>query len=86
MHQKKKDDNQDGAIKKLEEKFEQMSKKKEDDSEKDDLKDSLDKSGRLIKREYDVCYDRLGRRFAVGDSESSYSKLPIRFRWKGIIY
>ncbi|KAJ4412459.1 hypothetical protein N0V82_008778 [Gnomoniopsis sp. IMI 355080] len=67
LHQKKKDDNQDGAIKKLEEKFEQMSKKKEDDSEKDDLKDSLDKSGRLIKREYDVCYDRLGRRFAVGD-------------------
>lgn len=72
LNQKKKDENQDGAIKKLEDKFDQMSKKKDGDSDKDDLKDSLDKSGRVIKREYDAGYDRLGRRYAVGDS-----KLPL---------
>lgn len=74
LNQKKKDENQDGAIKKLEDKMDQMVKKKDEkkddgDADKDDLKDSLDKSQRLIRREYDVCYDRLGRRFAVGDSE-----------------
>lgn len=54
--------------------MDQMVKKKDEkkddgDADKDDLRDSLDKSQRLIRREYDVCYDRLGRRFAVGDSE-----------------
>lgn len=60
--------------------MDQMVKKKDEkkeggDSEKDDLKDSLDKSGRLIKREYDVCYDRLGRKFAVGDSKCTLYQL-----------
>lgn len=60
--------------------MDQMVKKKDEkkeggDSEKDDLKDSLDKSGRLIKRKYDVCYDRLGRKFAVGDSKCTLYQL-----------
>lgn len=69
LTQKKKDENQDGSIKKLEEKLDQMATLKEDGSKKkDDLKDELDTSRWLIKREYDGAYARLGGRFATGDS------------------
>lgn len=79
LTQKKKDSNQDDAIKKLEDKWAEMAKKKDGDADKKDggddkkdvLKDELDKSGRMVKREYDGAYDRLGRRFAAGDSKSS---------------
>lgn len=75
LTQKKKDSNQDDAIKKLEDKFAEMSKKKEGEADKKDvLKDELDKSGQMVKREYDVAYDRLGRRFAAGDSECTLNR------------
>lgn len=70
LSQKKKDGAQDDAIKKLEVKFDELSKKKESgEQKKDELKESLDSSGPIIKKEYDIGYDRLGRRFAVGDSK-----------------
>lgn len=37
----------------------------------EELRHSLDTSGLLIRREYDLGYDRLGRRFAIGDRKSS---------------
>ncbi|KKY36565.1 hypothetical protein UCDDA912_g03475 [Diaporthe ampelina] len=62
--QKKKDAGQDDEIKKLKGELEQMrgAGKKPDELEK-----NLNTSGPMIQQEYDVGYDRLGRRFAVGD-------------------
>ncbi|KAG8163140.1 hypothetical protein KVR01_007618 [Diaporthe batatas] len=66
--QKKKDEGQDSEIKKLKEQIEQMkSGGKNDQKKPDELERNLTTSGPLIKQEYEVGYDRLGRRFAVGD-------------------
>jgi hypothetical protein len=35
----------------------------------DELERNLHTSGPIIRQEYDIGYDRLGRRFAVGDSK-----------------
>ncbi|KAJ0115857.1 hypothetical protein J7T55_004026 [Diaporthe amygdali] len=66
--QKKKDAGQDDEIKKLKGELEQMkSTGKSDQKKPDELERNLNTSGPVIKQEYDVGYDRLGRRFAVGD-------------------
>lgn len=75
--QQKKDGAQDEAIKKLNEKMEKLQMNEGGGSsgnngqqgKHDELRISLDTSGRLIKREYDYGLDRLGRRFAMGDRE-----------------
>lgn len=64
--QKKKDAGQDDEIKKLKGELEQM---KGGGKKPDELEKNLNTSGPMIKQEYDVGYDRLGRRFAVGDSK-----------------
>lgn len=81
LSQKKKDANQDDKIKKLEEKFDAEMKKKEGsgNDKSDELKNTLNSSGPLIRREYDVGFDRLGRRFAAGDSKCAHCP-PISFR------
>lgn len=58
----------------MEDKLDQVTKKKEEGGDKpedksEELKRSLHTSGPLIMREYDYGYDRLGRRFAAGDSK-----------------
>ncbi|KAK7727907.1 hypothetical protein SLS63_006987 [Diaporthe eres] len=66
--QKKKDAGQDDEIKKLKGELEQMKGAGNGDQKKpDELERNLNTSGPVIKQEYDVGYDRLGRRFAVGD-------------------
>lgn len=68
--QKKKDEGQDDQIKKLKGEIEEMKAAGKSDQKKpDELERNLNTSGPLIKQEYDVGYDRLGRRFAVGDSK-----------------
>ncbi|KAL2283106.1 hypothetical protein FJTKL_10209 [Diaporthe vaccinii] len=62
--QKKKDAGQDDEIKKLKGELEQM---KGAGKKPDELERNLNTSGPMIKQEYDVGYDKLGRRFAVGD-------------------
>lgn len=83
LKQTKKDANQDDKIKKLEEKFETEMKKKDGggNDKSDELKNTLNSSGPLIRREYDVGFDRLGRRFAAGDSKCAHRPTHfIRFR------
>ncbi|KAF2478361.1 uncharacterized protein BDR25DRAFT_251131 [Lindgomyces ingoldianus] len=72
--QKKRDSKQDSEIKLLREEIEKKdkeSKEREDDRKKrpaqDDVGDSFERSGALIRRQYDEGYERLGRKFAVGD-------------------
>ncbi|KAF2195537.1 hypothetical protein K469DRAFT_681842 [Zopfia rhizophila CBS 207.26] len=74
-NQQKRDYKQDSEIKKLREQVEQAEKRsKERDDElqrrklRDDVGDSFERSGALIRREFDDGYERLGRRFAVGDT------------------
>lgn len=68
--QKKKDEGQDSEIKKLKSELEQLKGAgKSDEKKPDELARNLNTSGPMIKQEYDVGYDRLGRRFAVGDSK-----------------
>ncbi|KAH9910059.1 hypothetical protein F4778DRAFT_713942 [Xylariomycetidae sp. FL2044] len=72
--QGKRDTKQDEEIRKLREQVEankqsrqrQESRRRPDDDA--DLGYSLERSGDLIRREYDVGYERLGRRYAVGDT------------------
>lgn len=83
--QKKKNQDQDNEITKLKEKIEQGkndkdkgdskrkgkstgAKGKQDDD--DELRDALNRSGALIRREFDEGYGKLGTRFAIGDCES----------------
>lgn len=82
LSQKKKDGAQDDAIKKLGEKIDEMKKNDgggngggggQGQGKSDELRNSLDTSGVLIRREYDYGFDRLGRRFAIGDRECSLS-------------
>lgn len=68
--QKKKDEGQDDEIKKVKGEIEQMKDAGKSDQKKpDELERNLNTSGPVIKQEYDISYDRLGRRFAVGDSK-----------------
>ena len=71
--QKKRDTKQDSEIKQLREqieKSEQRSKDREEELRKrDELGNNFRNSGALIQQQYDNGYERLGRRFAVGDSE-----------------
>lgn len=68
--QKKKDEGQDDEIKKLKGELEKIKGAGGGDQKKpDELERNLTTSGPVIKQEYDVGYDRLGRRFAVGDSK-----------------
>jgi len=82
-HQRKRDTGQDEEIKKLKERVEAADKReKERDDDRDDgrrrgsprlgprdeFAESLDRSGAMIQRQYEQGYERLGRRFAVGDS------------------
>ncbi|KAI0123430.1 hypothetical protein BJ170DRAFT_587082 [Xylariales sp. AK1849] len=70
--QKKRDTRQDDEIKQLKAQVENAGKEKAEkgnkSSNRDDVGDSLERSGALISREYDEGYARLGRRFAVGDA------------------
>ncbi|ORY10207.1 hypothetical protein BCR34DRAFT_355579 [Clohesyomyces aquaticus] len=76
--QKKRDTAQDSQIKELREqieKTEKQSKEREETLQKridsggrDEVGDNFERSGALIRRQYDEGYERLGRRFAVGDT------------------
>ncbi|KAF4468405.1 hypothetical protein FALBO_4710 [Fusarium albosuccineum] len=70
--QQKRDISQDDEIKKLKEQVERSEKREKDierslDRTKDDVEASFQRSGALISREYEEGYERLGRKFAVGD-------------------
>lgn len=67
--QKKKDEGQDDEIKKLKGELEKIKGAGKGDQKPDELERNLNTSGPVIKHEYDIGYDRLGRRFAVGDSK-----------------
>ncbi|OCK73585.1 hypothetical protein K432DRAFT_430510 [Lepidopterella palustris CBS 459.81] len=79
-NQRKTDSAQDTEIKKLKEQVEKAEKRNrkrsgsDSDSDcrrrppRDDLAHSLHRSGALIRREFDDGYERLGRRYAVGDA------------------
>ncbi|KAI1336183.1 hypothetical protein F5Y15DRAFT_419184 [Xylariaceae sp. FL0016] len=73
--QKKRDTKQDEEIRRLQEQVAQAEKRgreREDDNSRrrrdDDLGSSLERSGALIRREYDEGIERLGRRYAIGDT------------------
>jgi hypothetical protein len=77
--QLKRDTGQDEEIKKLKERAEaadRRERERDDDRSRsrsrgprrDDFADSLDRSGAMIQRQYEQGYERLGRRFAMGDS------------------
>lgn len=84
--QRKRDYGQDEEIKKLKEQVEKTEKREREreqedrkdhrraspprSGDRDDFADSLDRSGAMIQRQYEQGYERLGRRFAVGDSTS----------------
>jgi len=69
--QKHVDKGQDSEIKKLRDEVEELSKSRKEEPpqrRRDELEDSLDRSGPLIRREFDENYSRLGRQYAIGDS------------------
>lgn len=74
------DTKQDGEIKKLQEQVAAAEKRGQErgrrnqDSQgggggRDDVGDNLGMSGAMIQRQYDEGYGRMGRKFAMGDSE-----------------
>ncbi|KAF4970394.1 hypothetical protein FZEAL_10049, partial [Fusarium zealandicum] len=66
--QQTRDTTQDEEIKKLKEKVEKPKEKSQAiDRGRDDVGLSFQKSGALISREFEDGYERLGRRFAIGD-------------------
>jgi hypothetical protein len=69
--QKKIDTSQNDEIKQLRERVEKAEKaSKESRRGRDELGDNFEKSGALIQRQFDEGYDRLGKRFAIGDSKA----------------
>jgi hypothetical protein len=78
--QRKTDSKQDVELKALREQVEQQKQGKGRDDQlqrRDELGDSFEQSGMMIQRQYDQGYNSLGRRFAMGDSESA-SRNPGR--------
>ncbi|KAI1497154.1 hypothetical protein F5X99DRAFT_32775 [Biscogniauxia marginata] len=73
--QKRKDTKQDDEIRRLKDQVNKAGKQSSGQEEEpgrrprgDDLSRSLEWSGALIRREYDEGLERLGRRYAVGDT------------------
>lgn len=69
--QKKKDGAQDEKIKKLTEELETVKKQKQIGPPQDELQQSLGSSGSMIRREFDLGFNNLGQRFAIGDRKFS---------------
>jgi uncharacterized membrane protein YheB (UPF0754 family) len=70
--QKKVDSGQNDKIKELQKQIkevEERSKGNAKSAREDALRDSLQESGPLIRREYNRDFARLGNKFAVGDGE-----------------
>ncbi|RYP42290.1 hypothetical protein DL768_010378 [Monosporascus sp. mg162] len=84
VKQRRRDLKQDGEIKALKDKIEAADKRSADaisrlqhpqppppqlrDRDRDEVGETLERSGALIRREFDDGYERYGRRFAVGDA------------------
>jgi hypothetical protein len=70
--QKKVDTSQDDKIKELQKEIRDIGDRSKEDSKKsreDGLRDSLQESGPMIRREYNRDFARFGDRFAMGDCE-----------------
>lgn len=68
--QHRKDKGQDTKIKELEKQVEEMEKKKKNEPRQrdDDIHDSLQQGGPVVRRQYDQNFQRLGPQFAQGDA------------------